>query len=134
MAVLLNAGYAGYLANTVVNLPTNVETALIAQGLATASTVASTTTGAVTANVMQGTCAVAAASGASITITNNKVDANSIVYAVVAQAAADGTWLRVERVVPAAGSFTIYGTAAATATTLIDWAVLSPSIGAYPLN
>lgn len=126
MAVLLNKAYAGYLSGTVVNLPTNVETALIAQGLASASTVASTTTGAVTANVLQGTCAVAAGAS-SIVITNDKVDANCIVYAVVSQASADGTLLRVERVVPAAGSFTIYGTAAATATTLIDWAVLSPA-------
>lgn len=126
MAVLLNRAYAGYLAGTVANLPTNVETSLIEQGLASASVVASTTTGAVTANVLQGTCAIPAGAS-SIVITSDKVDANSIVYAVVSQAAADGTLLRVERVVPAAGSFTIYGTANATATTLIDWAILSPA-------
>jgi hypothetical protein len=126
MAVLLNKAYAGYLAGTVVNLPTNVETALVAQGLASTSARASTTTGAVTANVLQGTCAIAAGSS-SIVITNDKVDANSIVVAYVSQAAADGTLLRVERVLPAAGSFTIYGTANATATTLISWAVLSPA-------
>lgn len=126
MAVLLNKAYAGYLTGTVVNLPTNVETALVAQGLASASTVASTTTGAVTANVLQGTCAIAAGAS-SIVITNDKVDANTIIYAVVSQASADGTLLRVERVVPAAGSFTIYGTANATATTLVRWAVLSPA-------
>jgi hypothetical protein len=126
MAVLLNKAYAGYLAGTVVNLPTNVETALVAQGLASTSTRASTTTGAVTANVLQGTCAIAAGAS-SIVITNDKVDANSIVVAYVSQAAADGTLLRVERVLPAAGSFTIYGTANATATTLVSWAVLSPA-------
>lgn len=132
MAVLLNKAYAGYLSGTVVNLPTNVETALVAAGLASASTRASTTTGAVTANVMQGTCAIAAGAS-SIVITNNKVDANSIINAYVSQAAADGTLLRVERIVPAAGSFTIYGTANATATTLISWCVESPAIAAYPL-
>jgi hypothetical protein len=51
------------------------------------------------------------------------VDANSHVTAKVAQAAADGTLLRVERVLCAAGSFTIFGTANATATTLIDWEI-----------
>lgn len=132
MAVLLNRSYEGYLAGTVVNLPTNIETALVAQGLASASTRASTSTGAVTYNGMQGTCAIAAGAS-SVVITTNKVDANSIVVAYVSQAAADGTLLRVERVLPAAGSFTIYGTANATATTLVSWAVLSPSIAAAPL-
>ena len=132
MAVLLNRSYEGYLAGTVVNLPTNIETALVAQGLASASTRASTTTGAVTYNGMQGTCAIAAGAS-SVVITTNKCDANSIVVAYVSQAAADGTLLRVERVLPAAGSFTIYGTANATATTLVSWAILSPSIVAAPL-
>jgi hypothetical protein len=125
MAVLLSKGYAGYLAGTVVNLSTDVETSLIAQGLATASTVASTTTGPVTANVNFGICAIAIGQS-SIVITNSLVDANSIVTASVRQAAADGTLLRVERIVPAAGSFTIYGTAAATAITLVSWAVGLP--------
>jgi len=123
MAVLLGSkGYKGYLAGTVVNLTSGEESALVAQGLAAASTVASTTTGAVTANVYTGICAVAASS-ASIVITNELVNASSHVTAYVSQAAADGTLLRVERVVAAAGSFTIYGTAAATATTLIAWKV-----------
>lgn len=122
MAVLLNKGYKGYLAGTVVNLPNGEESALIAQGLASASTVASTTTGAVTANVLTGICAIAAGSS-SIVITNELVNASSHVTAYVSQAAADGTLLRVERVVAAAGSFTIYGTANATATTLIAWKV-----------
>jgi hypothetical protein len=132
MAVLLNRAYEGYLAGTVVNLPTNVETALVAQGLASTSTRASTTTGAVTANVMQGTAAIAAGAS-SIVITNNNVDANTIINAYVSQAAADGTLLRVERILPAAGSFTIYGTANATATTLVSWAIMSPSIASGPL-
>lgn len=125
MAVLLNSagpGYKGYLAGTVITLPAVEEAALIAQGLATASTVASTTTGNVTANVPFGIAAIAAGAS-SVVITNNLVNANSYVTAVVAQAAADGTLLRVERILCAAGSFTIYGTANATATTLIAWKV-----------
>lgn len=126
MTITLNRPYFGYLSGTVVTLPTaSEEAALIAQGLASTAAVANTTTGAVTANVTSGVCAFAAGA-ASLVITNDKVDANSIVTADVAQAAADTTLLRVERVVPAAGSFTIYGTAAATATTLVRWAVLVP--------
>ena len=64
-------------------------------------------------------------------VTNNLVTANSKVWAVVAQASADGTLLRVERVLTADGSFTIYGTANATAVTLIDWALL-PTVGMQP--
>ena len=124
MTVLLKNGYAGYLAGTTVMLPTNVETALIAQGLASSASAANITTGAVTANVISGRAAIAAGA-ASVAITNNMVDANSKVFAVVAQAAADGTLLRVERILCAAGSFTIYGTAAATATTFVDWSIIS---------
>jgi hypothetical protein len=126
VAVLLTKGYAGYAAGTVVNLPTSLENTLIAQGWGTASTVALTTTGDVTANVLTGICAIPAGSS-SITIKNNLVDASTPISASVCQAAADGTLLRVERVVSAAGSFTIYGTANATATTLIKWAVTNPS-------
>jgi hypothetical protein len=123
MAVLLGSvGYAGYLPATVVALDASTEAALIAQGRAVASTNASITTGPVTANVCQGICAIPAGSS-SIVITNAGVNAQSQVFAVVAQAAADGTLLRVERVVCAAGSFTIYGTANATATTLVAWVI-----------
>ncbi len=126
MTVLLRQAYAGYLAGTTVMLSTNVEAALIAQGLATAALSANITTGPVTANVPAGRCAVAAGA-ASIVITNNMIDANSKIMAVVAQAAADGTALRVERIVPAAGSVTLYLTAAATATTFVDWSIVAPS-------
>lgn len=125
MAVLLGSkGYKGYLAGTVVNLPASEEAALVAQGLAATSTVASTTTGAVTANVRSGICAVAAGAS-SIVITNELVNASTKINAYVSQASADGTLLRVERIVAAAGSFTIYGTANATATTLIAWFIES---------
>ena len=128
MSVTLNRSYAGYPSGQVVELTTDVETALIAQGLATSAATTATTTGAATANAMSGVAAIAAAAS-SVVITNNLVDAQSKVFAVVAQTAADVSLLRVERVVCAAGSFTIFGTANATATTLIDWAVLVPAGG-----
>jgi len=123
MAVLLNRAYAGYASGTVVNLQSNIETALVAQGLAATSAVASTSTGAVTANLSSGIAAIAAGSS-SVVITNNLVDASTKIIAYVSQAAADGTLLRVERIVAAAGSFTIFGTANATATTLIAWSII----------
>lgn len=132
MTVLLNRAYSTYASGATVTLPSSTEAALIAQGLATASTAASTTTGAVTAAQVSGIVAIAAGSS-SVVVTNALVDAGSMVVAVVNQAAADGTLLRVERIVTAAGSFTIYGTANATATTLIKWAVVNPS-GEFPLN
>ena len=125
--ILLNRAYQGYLAGTIVQLPTSEEAALIAQGLASTSA-GPVTTGAVTVatNIQQGRVA-AAAGAASVTVTHAAVTAESKVFAVVAQAAADGTLLRVERVLCSAGSFTIYGTAAATATTTIDWVLFAPS-------
>jgi hypothetical protein len=130
MAVLLNQPYAGNAAGAVREFTAELEAALIAQGIASASAVASTTTGAQTCNTWSGTAAVPIGSS-SVVITNSLIKANSKVWAVVAQAAADGTLLRVERVVPADGSVTIYGTANATAVTLIDWAIL-PTIGYTP--
>lgn len=122
MTVLLNRAYGGAAAGAILSFTSELEAALIAQGLASASTRALTTTGAQTQNALQGTAAIAAGAS-SVVITNNLVDANSHVTAKVAQAAADGTLLRVERVLCAAGSFTIFGTANATATTLIDWEI-----------
>lgn len=125
MTVLLNRAYAGYAAGAIVELEASTEAALIAQGLASTSA-ATPTVGAATANVTSGSAAIAAGAS-SVVITNGFVTASSKVWACVGQAAADGTLLRVERVVPAAGSFTIYGTANATATTVIDWCILNPS-------
>ena len=133
MTVTLNRSYAGYASGTIVSLDTTTEAALIAQGLASsASTAASapTATGAVTANTLQGRVSIAAGAS-SVVVTNSNVNVNSKIFAVVNQAAADGTLLRVERVVPAAGSFTIFGTANATATTVIDWVIIMPS-GEFP--
>ena len=132
MTVLLARPYAGYIAGQTVQVPTSTETALAANGIgAVASTSASaaTTTGAVTTSLPAGRVSIAAGAS-SVVVTNPNVDVNSKIWACVNQAAADGTLLRVERVVPGAGLFTIYGTAAATATTVIDWAILGPYGGA----
>jgi hypothetical protein len=125
MTVLLNRAYAGYASGAVVELEASTEAALIAQGLAVTSA-AVPTVGAATANVNSGSAAIAIGAS-SVVITNALVTANSKIWACVGQAAADGTLLRVERVVPAAGSFTIFGTANATAATVVDWCILNPS-------
>lgn len=130
MAVLLLRAYAGHNAGTVREFSSELEASLIAQGLASASVVGSISTGAQTSNTWSGTVTVPIGSS-SVVVTNNLVSANSKVWACVAQAAADGTLLRVERVLCADGSFTIYGTANATAVTIIDWAIL-PTIGSQP--
>ena len=124
--ITLIRSYKGYLAGTVVQLQSSEEAALIAQGMATDAGTTAPTTGAVTANTIQGRVGIAAGAS-SVVVTNPLVDATSKIFAVVAQAAADGTLLRVDRVVPAAGSFTIYGNTNATATTVIDWVLMSPS-------
>lgn len=123
MTIRLNAPYSGYLAGTTVTLASkSTEDALIAQGLATTALVANTTTGNVTTSQLGGTASLAIGVS-SLVITNSNVDANSQVSAYVAQAAADGTALRVERIVATAGSFTLYLTANATAATLVSWSV-----------
>lgn len=123
MAVTLLRAYQGTPAGQVVEYTAELEAALVAQGLATAG--GTITTGAQTQNTWSGTASVAIGA-ASVVITNSNIVANTKVWAVVAQAAADATALRVERVVPAAGSVTIYVTAAATAATTVDWAILTP--------
>jgi hypothetical protein len=136
MTVLLSRTYAGYPSGNTIQVPTNTETAIIAQGIgASASTAASAapTTGAVTANLTSGRVAIAAGAS-SVVVTNSMVDVNSKIFAVINQAAADTTLLRVERIVPAAGSFTIYGTANATATTVIDWVLFQLSGDTQPIN
>ena len=126
MTVLLNAPYGNFASGSIVEFPASTETALIAQGIA-ATSASNPTSGAYTTNQSQGTVTVAIGAS-SVVVTNAMVTANSKVYAAVSQAAADGTLLRVERVVPAAGSFTIFGTANATAATVIDWAII-PAFG-----
>lgn len=128
MTILLNRAYQGYVAGQTVQVPTSTENSLASQGVgAVAATTASATvtTGALTTSLPAGRVAIAAGSS-SVVVTNPNVDVNSKIWACINQATADGTLLRVERIVPGAGLFTIYGTANATATTVIDWAILGP--------
>jgi hypothetical protein len=121
--VLLLRAYGGLPAGAITEFPASTEAALVAQGIASVSSSAATT-GAFTSTMMRGTASIAAGAS-SVVITNASVDVTSFCMAVVNQTAADGTLLRVERVVPAAGSFTIFGTANATATTEISWCVIN---------
>jgi len=116
----LNRAYGGYAAGTIVSLPADTESALIAQGLGVTSAAGPVTGGAATATYFTGRAGVAIAA-TSVVITHAACTVSSTVFAQVAQAAADGTALRVERVVPAAGAFTIHVTAAATALTSVNW-------------
>lgn len=86
------------------------------------TTDSSGTPGAATINKPSGQVAIAA--GASqVVVTNSLVATTSVVYAVVQQT--DATLLRVDRVVPAAGSFTIIGNANATAATKVGFVVFN---------
>lgn len=123
MTVLLSKAYMGRNAGETAQFGKTAEDALIAAGQATTAADTALTTGAYTQNTQQGKAAIAAGQS-SVVITNNLVDANSKVFAVVSQAAADTTLLRVERITVANGSFTIFGTAGATATTIIAWSIL----------
>lgn len=139
MAVLLNKAYMGLIAGTVVGLATNIEQALIGQGLATASTKANITPGNITYNGWKGTVAIPAGAG-SVVITSPYFDQNSKVLANIAQAAADGTLTSISRVVAAdrvagtpGGTVTIYGNANATAAVIVDWVLAEiPGLTVYP--
>ena len=125
--VLLNRAYAGYPANTIVQLGTVEEAAVIANGLAVNSA-GPVTPGAVRTERSFGRVGISIGVS-SVVVTCPIVTAESKVFAVIAQAAADSTLLRVERILCANGSFTIYGTANATAAVAIDWAVVDTSGG-----
>lgn len=125
MSVTLLRAYQGSNAGQIVEYSQELEAALIAQGFAVAATANTSSSGAQTQNTVSGTATIPIGSS-SVVITNSNVSANSVVFAVVSQAAADGTLLRVERVLCAAGSFTIYGTANATAATVVTWALVTP--------
>jgi len=126
MTVLLNRSYGAYASGQIVSLPASTEAALIAQNLAQAST-ALPTAGPINSNEYQGD-AVIPIGAASVVVTNPHVTLGSNISAVVAQAAGDTTLTSVLRVVPANGSFTIYGPANATAATRVHWAILSSGL------
>jgi len=121
MTVLLNRTTAGLAAGTIQQFSTNLESALVAQGAASVSAGA-ITSGAQTNNLLSGRAAVATGAS-SVVITNSRVDANTIINAVISQTTADSTALTVTRVMPAAGSFTIFVTANTTAATVVAWSI-----------
>lgn len=83
------------------------------------------TPGNVTTTASRARVAIAAGQS-SVTVTNTQVTADGSVFATIAQATADATLTHITRTVCAAGSFTVYGNAAATANTVIDtWFVLN---------
>lgn len=134
MAVLLNKAYMGLNQGATVALATNIENALIAQGLASSvAGKATITPGNITYNGWTGSVAVPAGAS-SVTITSPYFDRNTKLLANIGQAAADGTLTSIVRIVAAdavagaaGGTVTIYGNANATANTIIDWV-----IAAYP--
>jgi len=131
MTVLLSRAYGGYTAGQTIQVPTSLENAIVGNSfgtVASTSAAAAVTTGPLSTNLPAGRVTVPIGSS-SVVVTNPSVDVNSKIFAVVNQAAADATLLRVERIVPGAGSFTIYGTANATAAVSIDWAILGPFAG-----
>lgn len=117
--ILLSRAYAGYLAGTIVQLATQEEAALVAQGLATVSA-GPVTPGAVTTTKNFGRVGIAAA-GTSVVVTNAAFNTESRFNAYLSNAAADATALSITRIVPAAGSVTFVLNAAATAAVAIDW-------------
>jgi hypothetical protein len=119
--ILLGRAYRGYLAGTIVQLQTSMETALIAQGIATASA-GPVTPGNVTTDLSTGRLGIAAA-GTAVTLTNPNLTTESKVNAYLSNAAADGTALYITRITPATGSITFTLNAAATAAVSIDWSV-----------
>jgi hypothetical protein len=124
MTVKLLRAYQGHLAGAIVSLPAQLETALIAQQIAQADSVANVAAGNMSSNALAGTAAIAAGAN-NVVITNSQITPASKVVAYVNQAAADGTLLRIDRVVPGNGQVTLYGNANATAKTLVDWAIIA---------
>ena len=120
--ILLGRAYRGYAAATIVQLQTSMESALIAQGLATSSA-GPVTPGAVSTDLTTGRLGIAAA-GTSVVLTNPNITTESKVFGVLSNAAADGTALYITRITPAAGSVTFTLNAAATAAVSIDWAIV----------
>ena len=120
MTVRLNRAYGGYAAGTIAVFDKPTEDSLVAQGLATVSALAPTTGATAPKAMKQGRGAIAI--GASSLVVNHpECTSQSVVLANVSQAAADATLLRIERVVASDGFFTIYGTANATAVTVVSW-------------
>lgn len=122
--ILLSKSYNGYLAGTIVQLSTQAEAALIAQGYATASA-GPVTPGNVTTTEVAGRVGIAAA-GTSVVITNSRFTTESKFNVNLSNAAADATATGF-RVTPANGSVTIALNAASTGVVALDWVLLMVS-------
>lgn len=126
MTVALLRNYGAYPAGAIVTLPASTEAALITQNLANASS-ANPTAGAQSSIEFAGRAAFAAGAS-SVVVTNPNVTPQSKVDANINQATADGTLTAIQRIVPANGSFTVYGNANATAVLPFDWWVTSTGL------
>lgn len=129
--ILLNKAYKGYTAGTIVQLATQEEVALIAQGIGTASA-GPVTPGNVSTTAIAGRAGIAAA-GTQVVVSNAAFNTESKFAAFLSNAAADGTALYITRIVPAAGQVTFVLNAAATAAVAIDWSLLDVG-GLLPPN
>jgi len=87
----------------------------------TASADSSATPGNQTSNTPSGRCSIAA-TGTSVTVTNNLVTTASRIFVTVAS---NDTTAVLKNVVPGAGSFVVTLNAATTATTNINWFVVN---------
>lgn len=129
--ILLSRSYAGYPANTICQLATSTEAAIVAAGGGTVS-VGPVTAGAVTTTMPSGRAGIAAA-GTSVVITNASFNTESKFAAYLSNAAADASATFITRIVPAAGSVTFTLNAAATGIVAIDWSLLG-SFGGMTSN
>lgn len=120
MTIALNRPYAGYAAGVNASFDTPTEAALVQQGFGTI-TANLPTAGAQTTTQPNGRAVIATGAG-SVTITNPMVTPQSKISAFINQATADTGLTSIMRVVPALGSFTIYGNANAAAPVAVDWA------------
>lgn len=127
--ILLSRAYAGYLAGTVVQLPTSEEAALVTQGLASVSA-GPVTPGNVTTSKTMGRVGINAA--ASVTVSNTGFTTESRFAAYLSNAAADATGVSITRITPAAGSVTFTLSAASTGVVAIDWMLLPSQQGMLP--
>ena len=112
----------GYAANTIVQLQTSVEAALVAQGLASTSA-GPVTAGAVTTTNVMGRVGIGAAAS-TVVLTNPGFTTESKFVAFLSNAAADATSTFITRIIPAAGSVTFQLNVASTGIVAIDWALL----------
>lgn len=130
--ILLSRAYAGYLAGTIVQLPTSEEAALIAQGFGTTSA-GPVTAGTVTTSKTMGRAGIAAA-GTQVIVNNANFTTESRFQAYLSNAAADATAVSITRIVPAAGSVTFVLNAASTGIVAVDWMQLPSQQGLLPPN